>query len=300
MSAMEDVIDFPGAPEPRIEAVPVTAFDPARQQWVDSPPTSQDAALTSLSCITFNTWFQGPEAEARYGGLLDVLERSDADVILLQEVTTRLLDMLQGCGWIRAGYRLVQSPIRADAIPSHGVVLLSRLPLVAARVHPLPTRMGRCLLEADSRVNGATFTFATAHLESMKPYADERGRQLKYIFSVIGRSAHCVLGGDFNFCSSWREENSRLDPAYVDVWPALRPAEPGYTQDTDINRMLAAAKQETRKVRFDRILLRSAAGKGHWMPATVSLAGTEPVSPLQPRIFPSDHFGLVARLRCAG
>ena len=87
-------------------------------------------------------------------------------------------------------------------------------------------------------------------------------------------------------------ENGRIPPPYRDVWPALRPGEDGFTEDTSINHMRFDMKNKHRHVRFDRILVKGPA----WTPASVDLLGTEPVSSALPRVFPSDHFGVRCRL----
>jgi hypothetical protein len=88
-------------------------------------------------------------------------------------------------------------------------------------------------------------------------------------------------------------ENSRIAAPYCDVWPALRPAEDGYTEDTSINLMRYDMKDKHRHVRFDRILLKSR----QWTAARIELIGTSPIDPELPRVFPSDHFGVECLLR---
>jgi len=103
--------------------------------------------------------------------------------------------------------------------------------------------------------------------------------------------------GDFNFCSSWPEEEA-IEPDFQDVWHLLRGNEPGCTKDFRVNRMLQKVDQRVRQVRFDRILFRGRAPG--WRPRSIELIGNRPVSDSLPDVFPSDHFGLVARLRWEG
>jgi tyrosyl-DNA phosphodiesterase 2 len=44
-----------------------------------------------------------------------------------------------------------------------------------------------------------------------------------------------------------------------------------------------------RQVRFDRVLLKGPA----WAPASIDLLGTEAISSTHPRVFQSDHFGVM-------
>jgi len=290
-----DGIDFPGySPKPQVERLAIREVDAASGCWRDVDAAADGRPARSLTLVTFNTWFQGPEHALRYQGLLEVLEAADADIIMLQEVTVRLLDALMSAPWVRERYCIAHAPIRADAIPSHGLALLARPRPLGATLHPLPTHMGRKLLVADFLLDGKRFAVATAHLESMKSNADVRGAQLAAIFGILEEADPAVLCGDFNFCSSWRAENDRIDARYLDVWPRLS-GEPGFTQDTARNRMLAIAKAETKQVRIDRILLRSH-GAERWAPAAVALLGTQPVRPENPKVFPSDHFGVAATI----
>ena len=101
-----------------------------------------------------------------------------------------------------------------------------------------------------------------------------------------------ILMGDFNLCSSWTVENRLIEEHYLDLWPAIRRDQPGYTEDTSTNRMRLLAKGKHKHVRFDRILMRSPV----WRPRSIGLLGTQPISDELPDVFPSDHFGLTATI----
>jgi len=275
-------IDFPG----------YAAKPTARALALEGVATKHAVEARAFVCATFNAWFQGPDAPLRNGGLLEAIREADADVVFLQETTVPLFEMLSASAAMGGGFCRARAPFRADAVPSHGLAIFSRFPLRDITLHPLPTHMGRCVLTCVADLDGKPFTFATTHLESMKPYADTRAAQLREIFRILEPATDAVLAGDFNFCASWPEENARIDARYRDVWPALRPSEPGFTQDTDANPMLAKAKGEAKRVRIDRVLLRSDAGR--WRAESIALIGTRPVDPKHARIFPSDHFGLRA------
>lgn len=272
--AHDGSIDFPGyGAKPVVRKLAISRFHSTWTEVVEDG----NAECRELTCVTFNTWFQGPEHASRYRALLAVLEHTAADVIMLQECTVQLLELLLAAPWVRDGYRYARAPFRADAIPSHGVMLLSRLPLRDATLHPVPTNMGRSMLLAHCQWNGAPLVLATVHLESMKTHAETRAKQLKAIFALLAVEPNVLLGGDFNFCSSWVEENVRLDASYVDVWPALMQKDPGYTRPG-------------KPLRFDRILAR-----GRWRPVAARLVGTAPIA----KVLPSDHYGVAALFRAA-
>jgi tyrosyl-DNA phosphodiesterase 2 len=103
------------------------------------------------------------------------------------------------------------------------------------------------------------------------------------------------LCGDFNFCSTWPEENQNIPPDFRDLWPILHPNEPGWTEDTAINIMRYEMKHSHKQVRFDRVLLfASEPVNNRFVPEFMELVGTEHI-PNNGAVWPSDHFGLFTR-----
>jgi len=267
-------------------------FDPSSATWVhDRTAPALVARPATLTVVTWNTWFAPYAFEPRFRGLLQVIHARRPDVICLQEIIPESLEMLLAEPWIRADYRI--SDAQGDTLDGYGVVLLSRLPLRALALHELPSHMGRRLLAAEVDTGNGILVIGTAHLESLKHNRELRAEQLAEILPLLkAAGADAMLVGDFNFCSSWAAENANLDPEFIDLWPALRGREPGYTEDTAVNAMLRNVKSSEKMVRFDRVLLRSASGD--WRPRSIELLGTVPVATGAPDIFPSDHFGLAA------
>jgi tyrosyl-DNA phosphodiesterase 2 len=72
----------------------------------------------------------------------------------------------------------------------------------------------------------------------------------------------------------------------------LRPDDHGFTEDTAINHMRFDSTNKHRQVRFDRVLVKGTA----WAPASIDLLGTEAISTTHPRVFPSDHFGVMCEV----
>lgn len=252
--------------------------------------------MRSLTLVTYNVWFGLRAFEERSGALLGILARTGADVIALQEVTTPLLERALREEWVRASY--VVSDATRETVRDYGVVILSRLPVSGFVLHDLTSGMGRKLLVARVHVNGRELAVATAHFESLRESEAYREKQFKETFKILKPFENAILMGDFNMCSTWKE-NARLDPAYVDLWPMLHPDDPGWTQDTERNAMLASRKEKSKCVRFDRILVR--AKPGVLKAAEIGLIGTEPISGKYEHrnVFPSDHFGLRAVLSIA-
>lgn len=265
-------------------AVPVGRFDAAADRWCDVDevaPVERD----HLTVATFNIWFNELHRAQRYRAIAALLSRELPDVMVFQEVTDAALEVFLAQPWIRKHYRRVA--VTGDG--HYGMLMLSRLPIRRSTYTRLPTRLDRGYLAADFTVNGRDLTIASVHLESGKKAHRLRARQLSRLFRAFGHSSDVVLLGDFNLRDA---ENGALDPRYEDVWPSLRPDEPGFTEDTSINHMRYDMKDKHRHVRFDRVLLKGPT----WTAESIDLLGREPIAPALPRIFPSDHFGVLCRL----
>lgn len=276
----------------RRRSVAVRRFDGQTQQWVDadvSASASADVAgdRDELTVATFNIWFDDYHAEQRYLAIVDLLRGRRPDVIALQEVTPAALEVFLDQPWVRNEY-LSASAVGGDA-GNYGMLMLSRVPITRTTYSRLPTRQSRGFLEAELAVSDARPIICCLHLDSGKSSARLRGWQLRRIFHAQKSVEDAVLLGDFNMRDA---ENDRIAPPYCDIWPTLRPDEPGFTEDTSINLMRFDARNKKRQVRFDRVLLKGT----RWRAASIELLGTEPISPKLPRVFPSDHFGVECRL----
>lgn len=275
-----------------IQSLKSWKFNSKKQSWIpDNIDFSSDITVTELTLVTYNVWFADYQFKPRCKFWLDILSDCNADAIALQEITPKSLEFILQSQWVRKQYYI--SDITGKTVTPYGVVLLSKIPLQKLLLYNLPSNMNRQFMVADLRVNGETLKLGTVHLESQKRSASIRAQQIDLVFPMMENAEHSILMGDFNLCSSW-SENDRLDNSYQDLWAVLRNDEPGYTEDTDINLMRLEQKGKEKQVRFDRILLRSASG---WQPKSIEKIGTEPLFPERPNVFPSDHFGLVGKLR---
>lgn len=250
--------------------------------WVAATPL-HDVPRSHLSVSTFNIWFDPFLAGLRYQAIADLLAADPPDVMVFQEVTDAALELFLAQRWIREHY--VSASAIGGGVGTYGMLLLSRVPLSAVTYTGLPSGARRGFLRADLLVNGARTAVCSVHLDSGKRSAPLRERQLGRIFRALDADSDAVVLGDFNMRN---RENHLVEVPFHDVWPALRPGEDGYTEDTSINDMRFDNTGKNRHVRFDRILVKG----GQWRPEDIKLLGTEPISPEHPRVFPSDHFGV--------
>ncbi len=237
-----------------------------------------------IRIVTWNVWFDDHKLEERGVGLLAELGRRRPHVIALQEVTYALLAAILQEPWVRADYQISDVDVIA-----YDVIVLSRLPITRMMTLPLVSEMGRRLVVARL---GCGLDVATVHLESTSARAAERATQLRAIQPALAEaSENAVLVGDMNFDPAAAHESAALDPSFVDVWPALRPDEPGYTVDGERNAMCVRATREQHRARIDRVFARSR----RWRPQAIELVGTAPID--RAGTFVSDHFGLEVTLR---
>lgn len=266
-------------------------FDVTTQRWTDVDVDAAGSITRDrLTLSTFNIWFDSYFAEQRFHAISDLLSRNMPDVMVFQEVTPAALAVFLAQPWIREHY--LRAAVTGGDRGNYGMMLLSRLPLGNVTYTTLPTRLARGFLTAELTVNGSPVVVCSIHLESGKRNVRLRGWQLRRIFRALRKAETAFVLGDFNMRD---HENGRIDTAYCDLWPTLRPGADGYTEDTAINLMRWDSKPKHRQVRFDRILFKSTS----WMGEHIELLGIEPISPAHPRVYPSDHFGVGCRLSAA-
>lgn len=230
-----------------------------------------------MRLLTLNLWWGAHHQAERLQAARDLVARHSPDFIAFQEVSTTILDSLRE---LFGEYQMWPS------VPGHaGLAILTKQPWLERGQLRLTSLMGRQLIW----YRNVDFLLATVHLESMRPQAPVRIDQLKEVFAFLHPYDRVALVGDFNFAPDY-EENRHLHPDYLDAWSYLRPEEPGYTEDTDINLMRLAQKGKKKQVRFDRILT-----KGGLKPLKIDLVGTVPLPGLRD-VWVSDHFGLVCDL----
>ena len=266
-------------------------FNRDKNKWDFIYNSWENTNAKMLKLITLNTWFDDFYFEERFRAITEILRELKADVIALQEITDKSLGIILKEDWVKDNYFI--SDISGSTFSSYGVILLSRIPIKNLNLYPLASIMNRHVLIAEFVINEQKILIGTTHLESLNFSAPIRYVQLKNIFALLNVSNNSVLMGDFNFCSSWNE-NSNIDNSYLDFWETLRSDNPGYTVYTDINIMRKKSKSGEKKVRFDRIISRSA--KYCWKPKKINRIGMKSISPECPDIFPSDHFGLIGLL----
>lgn len=269
------------------------AWDPDAAAWRPAPPPGEGGtAPATVRLVTWNTLWDRYDAPRiatarRRPLLLAELAAADADVIALQEVEPALLSALMAQPWVRDGYTIGTDPGSRD-IAAYGLLLLSRLPVREAGLHPLGRHKAVTALTVDTAAG--PLIVAATHLTSDHTTDGEARRRTELAAlaeGLGGAGAEVALLGDFNDGRAGAE-----GPAGVlgmrDAWSEVHgPADDTPTFDPVANPLAAVASFSGRPARLDRILLASSG-------ARVTRAALRGNTPGPEGLFVSDHYAVEA------
>jgi len=170
--------------------------------WGDPSQTDQ------IRCLTWNVWFDDNTGKTRYPLILEQLDHASADIIFLQEVTPRFLDLL------RASDLQSQYSLSMGEPAQYTQVTLSKLPIDETISLSLPSRYGRTGLITRVTLNGASLSLVNIHLESGLNDDKERLEQIQLIHDAL-QTQDVIWAGDFNFGND-SEEASMMSTLYTD------------------------------------------------------------------------------------
>eukprot|EP00439_Symbiodinium_sp_Y106_P069543 s510_g11.t6 len=212
--------------------------------------------------------------EARTRALLEVIRSLAPSVCCFQEVVPQVARQLKEA---LPEWQCSDSSLDSATVQPYRVMAFVQ-PGISAEfeLHPLPTAMSRSLLLV--KVPG--LTVGTVHLESL---ANPRMReeQLRQCAGILAPCSNAMLVGDFNFDSERNFkapheplENDALSllQDFTDLWPTLRPGEPGKTFDSRLNPYIGEYEQ----MRYDRVMVKLEA----WTTEQIRLVGDEPLNHL--------------------
>jgi len=281
-------------------------FDEAKNAWVEADPAEKLPVEESFKLISFNVWFSTHRQRTRLRALQQTIEEEQPDFVCLQEATVRFLNPFLEGAYIRKNFWISSTVDEFDSLNADvgydSFMLCS--PQYAGELYRyrLTSKYGRKVY-----INLAPqgFGVATIHLESMKDESQNRARQMREIYDLLDE--HQVLRksffcGDLNHCMSLGENHLRMGVSQ-DVWLMLHPDEVGWTEDAEVNLMLAKKPGQHPKVRFDRIVVNGDVGLD---PVDIRILGTNAIDEMveddtvdrslkDVAVFISDHFGLVAK-----
>jgi endonuclease/exonuclease/phosphatase family metal-dependent hydrolase len=159
-----------------------------------------------------------------------------------------------------------------------------------------PTAFGVPLLNprgwasVDVEKNGRKFRFATAHLEQPDPPNQTQVLQAHDMIQGAGNTTlPAVFVGDFNAVPGSPAYHKFITAGFMDAWSHKRPGDPGLTccQNATVNNPTSQLSQ-----RIDLILRRGAIQVDD-----IDLVGEKPSDRTSSGLWPSDHAGVVAKLK---
>jgi endonuclease/exonuclease/phosphatase family metal-dependent hydrolase/predicted kinase len=271
-----------------------------------STSTTQCSAVTDVTILTYNVLFDAPddagrfdaatlEPEARLQCALDVIERANADIVCLQEVTKSTLAALLACEFVRERYFV--SDFDGETVTPYGQVTLAK------RVFETSV----LVLSSVKRVTATRFSIGShtvllcnVHLPSSvgKNGAARRLQHLNAVLSLAeqDRADHVLIVGDTNM------EPTETIPTFDDAWLMLgRTDEQGFTFDPERNPTAKITSVRGLARRYDRVLFHSR--RGSIAPHAAALSGMQTISPQHYQsarrtlqLCPSDHYALSVTL----
>jgi endonuclease/exonuclease/phosphatase family metal-dependent hydrolase len=259
----------------------------------------------ALTVMTLNIW-NVELWEERRNAIVDWINEIRPDLVALQEVVRS--DRMCQASWIaeRTGTAAVFCAAGTYSGGEFGNAVLSRFPIVGSRSRRLHDGSSgdppRAILTADVDAHGRTVSFSSTHLSYRFEDGWAREIQVQEIADFVGQQSADfppIVCGDFNAIPASTEMRfmkglHAFDGKSFHLWDAFEAAHPEQCGYTWSNANPFAAEEQDPDRRIDYILVgaRTGDGAGRVLDATVVCD--------QPRdkVWPSDHFGVVAVLSC--
>lgn len=199
------------------EKFPTYKFDKSQNKWSDLSNEPSDIIKNkTLSFISYNVWFENVNWSNRLKALFNIFQEYSPDFISLQEVTQEFLVELLKQNFVRENYYF-----SGNFKGSYDVFMLSKYN-TKYYTKTFKSNMGRNLLFTEINYvsengNYKNFITGTSHFESLNS-AKQRKNQLENSFDLLGLSDNSFLMGDFNFDSTWKQEEININKDYLDCW----------------------------------------------------------------------------------
>ena len=227
--------------------------------------------------------------------------------LLLAELTARGLDYA-----VAAQVRNIEAtPLPGVSLVDYDAILVDRrrVTVRATTARHFSSNLGqvapgvvlqRGWVTATAAIGGAALTFANTHLESGDfPGIDQlRAAQATELVQSLAGAQSVILVGDLNDVPGSPMYQVLTGAGFMDAWPALRPRATGYTccHLADLSNEVASFTK-----RIDFVFLRDLGSQRMSGKITrVGDASKDRIAGPDQLIWPSDHAGLVARLRTRG
>lgn len=255
------------------------------------PAAAKSPAPDTLTVVTLNIWNDQGEWPKRLAKIVAGLRELKPDVICLQEVlqhtglpnqASTIAESL-GC---TAHFVSVDGPEREKRYGN--AILTPHRVLATGGVFLLPLDDWRVAAHVRIEVRGRALDVYDTHLHHTIPGGAIRAKQIAHLLAFVDSTrsdAPVVLAGDFN-CELGSPEMAPIESAWTDAWAATHP---NGTHEASITLNVALhnppmAIDHVFVPRADRVAL---------VPVSSAIVLNDPGAD---GVWPSDHFGVVAKL----
>jgi endonuclease/exonuclease/phosphatase family metal-dependent hydrolase len=248
------------------------------------------ARADTLTVVTLNIWHDQADWPRRRALIVSELRGLNPDVVCLQEVLQHVTLPNQARDIADSlGYRVTFASVDPDtAVKRYGNAILSRHPFLETSWKPLdPKNDYRVVAHARIDFKGRPIDVFDTHLHHTGRGAAIRAEQIRDLLGFVAARrgpGAIVLAGDFN-AESRRREMRPLSKDFVDAYAVL------HAQEGDQVTTLNPAKGLPRR-RIDYVLV-SRDGTPGLRPVFSEVVFDVPDAG---GVWPSDHFGVVAKL----
>jgi tyrosyl-DNA phosphodiesterase 2 len=274
---------------------PTYKFSYELNKWIDTSTSIENNIINNklLSFISYNVWFENVNWKNRLDSLFNIFKQYSPDFICLQEVTDQFLKELIKEEFIKENYFF-----SGNFQGGYDVLILSKYNTNFFNLKfDKNTKMGRNLLLMEiihsfDNKNLNNILIATSHFESLNS-EEYRKRQLKDSFEILNFSECAFLMGDFNFDSSWKNEEVNIDSKFNDCWFLHKEK----NKLNDNERFTMPANNYFSAWRPDRILFKNGKNENFLNLDYFEILGKDPIKQDEfDNIVktPSDHYGLFA------
>ena len=301
------------------ERRPVWTWDQEERKWspANEPATKEEPIRRDhLRLLTYNVLRTddhrpGLQHMKRIPALLRLIESTEADIILLQEVQDDIWKMLLRQPWVRDQYFLSCGP-NLNPEKTMEEVILSKWP--PQRVQALTFSKEKEAIGMVFQVNGHPLSIYNLHLPSdqSRGAEDKRYRYVKELSHALPEKQTVLIGGDLN-----TEEELPFPGGFKDLWPILQidhakgdyDEEDGMTFEPSYNRLAELTSGQSDHGPVDQYGLLETDGPGphdrrldriflsnphrHLLPQSMERIGEGKRDDDDEWVIPSDHYGLV-------
>jgi poly(A) polymerase len=287
------------------------------KEWVTCTQTDNNNPPSKVTIATINALSESGwmgefliQSNKRYAHTLKTLNKLDADVIGMNEVTAKNLKIILSQSWVRENYYVTDIPSAQETHSSNkslyhdgkrsGSIILSKYPIDQLYMLQLPSFkyiyvMVACLFTNTDK----PLTICQAHLTSKTFNVDIRKRELQILAETLTthellaniNKENIIVMGDYNLHQDC--ENAMIDEiGFEDQWRPSEADKHGYTWDSHNNGTIKILFPcDNRRMRLDRI----ASKKGClWTSKDGAIIFAKDSIP-DSYLHGSDHYGLYAK-----